>query len=85
MPSVRRRLQNMAVDAGMALALLLLVSLLIADSAAAQRRAAQTGRAPACFDACVAQCRSTGGSGGSCSQACYARCSGVYGNTDNRH
>jgi hypothetical protein len=88
MSTVQRRFKKIAVDAGTAVALLLLVPLSVGDSAVAQRRsvpAAQTGRAPACFDACSAQCRSTGGSGGTCSRTCYGRCSGVYGDIENRH
>ncbi len=83
--SVRRRLRKMVAGAGAGLALLLLVPLFVGDDAVAQRRAAQTGRAPACFDACSAQCGSAGSSGASCSRTCYARCSGVNGDIENRH
>ena len=89
MSSAQRRFQKNAVNAGAAIALLLsvLVSVLLAagDSAVAQRRAAQTGGAPACFDACAAQCRSTGGNAATCSRTCYGQCSGISGNIENRH
>jgi hypothetical protein len=81
----QHRLRKMAVEAGAALALLLLVPLWAADSAVAQRRAGQTGNASACFDACSAQCRSTGGNAATCSRTCYGQCSGISGNSDNRH
>jgi hypothetical protein len=75
----------MVVSAKAALALLLLIPVLIGDSALAQRRATQTAGAPGCFDTCAAQCRSTGGSGGTCSRTCYGQCSGISGNIENRH
>ncbi len=83
MSSARRRLQRIAVEAGTALALLVLLSAI--DSAIAQRRAAQTSGAPACFDTCAAQCRSTGGNAATCSRTCYGQCSGISGNIENRH
>jgi hypothetical protein len=85
MSSAQRRLQKTALEAGTGLAFLLLVPLWIGDSAVAQRRAAQTGNAPACFDTCSAQCRSTGGNAATCSRTCYGQCSGISGNIENRH
>ena len=89
MSFAQRRLQKNAVKAGAAIALLLpvLLSVLLAtgDSAVAQRRAAQTGGAPGCFDTCAAQCRSTGGNAATCSRTCYGQCSGISGNIENRH
>ena len=86
MSFAHRRLLKRAVFAGVALALVQIVS---ADGAFAQRRpaapAAQSGRAPACFDVCFSQCQSIGSSPAVCSRTCYARCSGIVGDTDNRH
>lgn len=82
MPFVQRHLQKIAAKAGIALGLLLFLS--ATDCANAQSRRAQSGRAPACFDGCSAQCNATGNSGAACSRTCYAQCSGVQGNTDNR-
>jgi hypothetical protein len=84
MSSVRLRLQKVVAGAGLSLALLVLVPLAVGD-AIAQRRAAQTGGAPACFETCSAQCRSTGGNAATCSRTCYGQCSGISGNIENRH
>jgi hypothetical protein len=83
MSFAQRRLQKIAVAA--AFTLPLLIPLSVSDSAVAQTRAGQTGNAPACFDVCSAQYRSSGGNGATCSRSCYARCSGINGNIDNRH
>lgn len=83
MSSAQRRWQTIVAAAGTALALLVLLP--AGDSAVAQRRAAQSGSAPACFDGCAAQCRSTGGNAATCSRTCYGQCSGISGNIENRH